>query len=140
MLSALGFISAHQGKVTEKTYTDTLWFLNYSATHPNATIWYTSSDMLLHIHSDASYLSEPRARRCAGGHYFLGDNRPDISDPPTTCPRLNDIIQSISRTMYKVMGSSAKAEIGAAYINSQEAILIRTLLLELGHPNPATPI
>ena len=38
------------------------------------------------------------------------------------------------------MGPAAKAEIGAAYINGQEAVPIRTLLRELGHPQPATPI
>ena len=38
------------------------------------------------------------------------------------------------------MGSAVEAEIGAAYINSQEAVPIRTLLRELGHPQPATPI
>ena len=42
--------------------------------------------------------------------------------------------------MSNVMGSAAKADIGAAYINGQEAVSIRTLLLELGHPQPATPI
>ena len=42
--------------------------------------------------------------------------------------------------MSNVMGSAAKAEIGAAYINGQEAVPIRTLLRELGHPQPATPI
>ena len=38
------------------------------------------------------------------------------------------------------MGSAAEAEIGAAYINGQEAMPIRTLLRELGHPHPAMPI
>ena len=38
------------------------------------------------------------------------------------------------------MGSAAEAEIGATYINGQEAAPIRTLLLELGHPQPANPI
>ena len=38
------------------------------------------------------------------------------------------------------MVSAAKAEIGAAYINDQEAVPIRTLLCKLGHPQPATPI
>ena len=42
--------------------------------------------------------------------------------------------------MSNVMGSADEAEIGAAYINGQEAVPIRTLLLELGHPQPATPI
>ena len=42
--------------------------------------------------------------------------------------------------MSNVMGSAAEAEIGAAYINVQEAVPIRTLLPELSHPQPATPI
>ena len=42
--------------------------------------------------------------------------------------------------MSNVMGSAAKAEIGAAYINGQEAVPIHSLLRKLGHPQPATPI
>ena len=42
--------------------------------------------------------------------------------------------------MSNVMGSAAEAEIGATYINSQESVPIHTLLLELGHPQPVTPI
>ena len=38
------------------------------------------------------------------------------------------------------MGSAAEAEIGAAYINSQEAVPIHPFLLKLGHPQPAIPI
>ena len=38
MLTALGSIAAQQAKGTEKTYSDTLWLLNHTATHPNATI------------------------------------------------------------------------------------------------------
>ena len=36
--------------------------LNYAATHPDATVRFRASDMILHIHSDASYLSKPKAR------------------------------------------------------------------------------
>ena len=60
--------------------------------------------------------------------------------PPTTRPRLNSPIHSIYRIMSNGMGLAAKSGIGATYINGQEAIPIRTLLLELGHPQPATPI
>ena len=42
--------------------------------------------------------------------------------------------------MSNIMGSAAEAEIGAAYINGQESVLIRTLLCKLGHRQPATPI
>ena len=59
MIAILDSIYAQQAKVTEQTYVDTLWLLNYSAMHHDATIRYTASDMVLHIHSDASYLSKP---------------------------------------------------------------------------------
>ena len=38
------------------------------------------------------------------------------------------------------MGYVAKAEIGATYINGQEAVPIRTLLRKLGHPQLAMPM
>ena len=93
--------------------------LNYAAKQPNSKIRYTASDMILYIHSDASYLSEPRDCSRAGGHYFLGDKHPDMTTPPTNSPRLNGPIHSISQIMSNVMGSAAEAEIGAAYINVQ---------------------
>ena len=140
MLTALGSIAAQQSKGTEKTYANTLWLLNYAATHPNSKIRYTTSDIILYIQSDASYLSETRAYSRASRHYFLSDKRPDMTTPPTNRPRLNKPIHSISRIMPNMMGSASEAEIGATYINGQEAIPIFTLLHKLGHPHTATPI
>ena len=57
MLTALGSIAEQQSKGTEKTYADNLWLINYAATHQTAKIRYTPSEMILYIHSDASYLS-----------------------------------------------------------------------------------
>ena len=96
--------------------------------------------MVLHIQSDASYLSKPRSHSRTGGHYFLGDIRPDMSKLPITRTRLNGVIYSISGIMSNVMGSDDEEKIGATYINIQEAVPIRTLLFKLGHPQPATPI
>ena len=95
ILTALGSIAAQQSKVTGKTYADTLWLLKYAATHPNAKIRYKAINMILYIHSDASYLSEPQARSRAGGQYFLGDKHPDMTTPPTNRPCLNGPIHSI---------------------------------------------
>jgi hypothetical protein len=47
--------------------------LDYLATHPDATLRYHASDMVLHIHSDASYLSVSNARSRLGGLFFLGN-------------------------------------------------------------------
>jgi hypothetical protein len=140
MLVALGTIAATQAKATKKTLDSTMLLLNYAASHPDATIRYRASDMILHIHSDASYLSEPKSRSRAGGHYFLSDLSTTPNEPPSQPPTLNGPLFTISRIMRNVMGSAAEAEIGATYINGQEAIPIRTTLEELGHPQPPTPM
>jgi hypothetical protein len=57
VLMPLNNIATEQTKATEKTQAATSQLLDYLATHPDATIRYHASDMILHIHSDASYLS-----------------------------------------------------------------------------------
>ena len=50
-------------------------FLDCVATHPDATLKFHASDMVLWAHSDASYLSEPKARSRAGGFYYLSSKQ-----------------------------------------------------------------
>ena len=38
------------------------------------------------------------------------------------------------------MASAAEAEVGALFVNGQDAIPLRNTLIELGHPQPPTPI
>jgi hypothetical protein len=56
VLMPLNDIAMEQTKATEKTQATTNQLLDYLATHPDATIRYHASDMILHIQSDASYL------------------------------------------------------------------------------------
>ncbi len=39
-----------------------------------------------------------------------------------------------------VMSSATEAEIGALYLNAREAVYLRQILVEMGHPQPPTPI
>ena len=110
MLVALGGLSSQQAKATAKIYDKVILFLNYAATHPYAFIQYHDSGMILNVHSDASYLSAPRARSRVGGHYILTDSFNDA----TTLPKSNVPIHSVSKIMDNVMGSAAEAEIVAA--------------------------
>jgi hypothetical protein len=57
----LNDIATEQTKATEKTQAAKNQVLDYLATHPDATIRYHASDMVLNIHSDASYLSVSNA-------------------------------------------------------------------------------
>ena len=119
MLVALDTLSSQQSKTTKPTYYTIMWLLNYAYSNPNATIWYTTSYMILYIHSDASYLSAPLARIFAGGYYFLSNRSHNLTKPPRTRLRINGPIHTVSKIMSNVMGSAAEAEIGATYINGQ---------------------
>ena len=58
MLMALSIIATEQTQGTQTTKEKAEHFLTYAATHPNDTIKFYKSDMILKIHSDASYLSK----------------------------------------------------------------------------------
>jgi hypothetical protein len=106
--------------------------LDYIATQEDAVITYKASDMILAVHSDASYLSEPKARSRAGGHFFLSAA---VDAPPN-----NGAILNIAHIIKHVMASATEAELAALYIVAREAVYIRIILDELGHKQPATPL
>jgi hypothetical protein len=90
--------------------------------------------MILHIHSDASYLSENEAKSRAGGFFYMGNNT------KTNKKLTNGAILIISKVLKHVMSSAAEAEIGAVFINAKERALLRTTLEELGQKQPHTPM
>eukprot|EP00804_Cyclotella_cryptica_P004492 CCRYP_017634-RA/>CCRYP_017634-RA protein AED:0.15 eAED:0.15 QI:0/0/0/1/1/1/2/0/934 len=132
MLPALGSLATQQAAPTQNTMSKIHQFLDYAMTHPDAMITYRASNMILAVHSDASYLSETKARSRAGGHFFLSEDDPS--------PRNNGAILTLAQIIKPVMSSAAEAELGALYINARETIPQRHLLNELGHPQPPTPI
>jgi hypothetical protein len=70
-------IATEQTKATEKTQSAADQLFDYLATHPDATIRYHNSDMILHIHSDASYLSVFHVHSKVGGLFYCGDKPPN---------------------------------------------------------------
>jgi hypothetical protein len=51
-------LASEQSNATEETVDKVIKMLNYCNTRPETKIRYHASDMILHIHSDASYLRE----------------------------------------------------------------------------------
>ena len=84
--------------------------------------------MVLHFHSDASYLSKPGALSRVGGQYFLGNKSADPTKPSLTDSPLNGPIHTVSKILHNMMASKAEAEISATFHNVQEAVPIRTTL------------
>jgi hypothetical protein len=132
MLTALSAIASAQAEPTEETMTRCKQFLDYAATHQDAILTYKASDMVLVVHCDASYLSEPKARSRAGGHFFLSS---DCEDPAN-----NGAVLNLAQLIKAVMSSAAAAELGALYINAREAVPQRMTLAEMGHKQPQTPM
>ena len=110
MLTALSAIASAQSEPTEETMTRCKQFLDYAATHQDAILTYKASDMVLVVHSDASYLSEPKARSRAGGHFFLSSDCEDPAD--------NGAVLNLAQLIKAVMSSAAEADLGALYINA----------------------
>jgi hypothetical protein len=61
LLLALRSLASQQAKPTEKTMELCKKFLDYMATQEEAILTYRASKMVLAIHSNALYLSEPKA-------------------------------------------------------------------------------
>jgi hypothetical protein len=130
----INVLASEQSKATEVTADKVKKLLNYCNTHPETKIQYHAYEMILHIHSDASYLSEDEAKSRAGGFFYMGNAT--RNDKKLT----NGAIIIVSKVLKHVMSSAAEAEIGAFFINAKEGAVLRTTLEELGHKQPPTPM
>ena len=143
ILVPVGTLASQQSQATQSTYKSLSQLLDYLATHPDASIRYNASDMILWVHSDASYLSESHARSRSGGYFYLSNRLNNPTQPPLPTdplPSHNGPIYIHSSIMKNVMSSAAEAEVGALFDNSKEAARIRLTLQDMGHPQHATPI
>ena len=83
----------------------------------------------------ASCLSAPHAQSRAGGYFFLS------SLPVDGGPiKLNGAIHITCTILKLVTASTAKAKLGALFLNAHEAKVLHLTLAKLGHPQPPTPI
>ena len=90
--------------------------------------------MVLNIHLNASYLSEPKAHSRACGHFFMG------SVPSEGKPiKLNGTFHLLCLILQCVVASAAEAELGALFMNWQEGMIFNATLEDLGHPQPQIP-
>jgi hypothetical protein len=133
VLMPLNDIATEQTNATEKTQAATNQMLDYLATHPDATIQYHASDMVLHIHKDASYLSVSNTRSRLGGLFFLGNK----SHRQET---LNGSILNVDAVIKNVVDSAAESEVVSCFHNAQSGDPLRVTLTELGHTQPPTPL
>jgi hypothetical protein len=110
LIMPINVLASEQSRATSYTADKVIKLLNYYNTHPETTIRYHASDMILYIHSDASYLSEREAKSRAGGFFYMGNSA-------NTANRITNGATFIISTVLKhVMSSAAEAEIGAVFL------------------------
>ena len=107
ILPTLNDISSSQAKPTENTNKKIMMLLDYLSTYPNATIRFTSSEMILHVDSDAAFLVAPKARSHVVGFYYCSD---DYNKSTTPYSVLNGPIHIECKTLKHVVASAAEVE------------------------------
>ena len=88
--------------------------------------------MELNLHSDASYLSEPKAKSRADGHFWLEKKNDEYFN--------NGAIVTLSSVIKHVMSSASKADLAALFYNCKAAVPLCITLEEMGHRQPNTPV
>jgi hypothetical protein len=114
---------------------DVSHLLDYCSTHPESTIRYFASDMQLEIHSDASYLSETKAKSRIGGYFYVSNKTSSPKKPLSNGP-----LFCHTTVLKHVVSSVAEAELGALFVNAKEGTVTRTTLAEVGHNQDATEL
>jgi hypothetical protein len=89
--------------------------------------------MILHIHSDASYLSVSNASSRLGGLFFCSKKSPQEDN-------LNGSILNVASVIKYVVAFTAESEVGACFQNAQSGAPLRVTLAELGHIQPQIPL
>jgi hypothetical protein len=120
LLPALSALASQQANPMEQTLVLCKQFLDYMASQDEAVLTYKASNMVLAIHSNASYLSKLKACSHTKGHMFMAE-RDGI-------PTNNGAILNISQIIRAVMSSAAEAELGALFINAKIAVSMRHTL------------
>ena len=139
ILTATCALASEQAAPTLATIARLNRLLSFVSAHPNGRKIYRASDMILRIHSDASYLSRPNAGSVAGSFHYLGSSYFFHPTLPDDSP-INHPVSAHSTKIPVVVSFVAEAEYAALYASARIAVDERQILANLGHPQPPTVI
>ena len=133
MLGAVCRLGSKQAHPTARVLEAAEHLLQYAATYPDATLRWYKSDMLLSVDADGSYLSEADARSRAAVFINL------VSRTADSHPH-NHPVELKSSIIGTVVSSTSACEYASTFEGGQLAFPLRTLLEDLGWPQPPTTI
>ena len=88
--------------------------------------------MILAIHSDAYYLSDKDAKSRSGGNFYPTNKNDEQLK--------NRFILTLSSIIKNVMASASEADMAVLFYNYKEAVPLRFMLEEMGHPQSRMPV
>ena len=106
MIVTLNSIAEEQANSTEATAKSVTQLLNYAATHYESITRYPASRIILHIHSNDSFLSDPEAKIRVGGYQYLRTASAYTNKPPLKQPPLNGPVHVECTTMRNFLASA----------------------------------
>jgi hypothetical protein len=98
----LNDIATEHTNVMKKTQAAKNQMIDYFTTHPDATIRYQASDMILYIHSDSPYIIVSNAQSHLSVLFFL-ENKPPKQET------INESILSVAAVIKNVVASAAES-------------------------------
>ena len=138
MLKAIKFFSQLQSRPTRDTEEKARMSLDYATMYPNEILSYKSSDMVLHVDSDATYLTMPEARSCYADRFYLSDWT--SLSPIKPNQERNAPIHTECKTIRNIVSSTTEVETYGIFNNGKTAIGMRQELITLDHKQPSTPL
>ena len=109
----------------------------YMENYPNAVIRHKAIDVVLHVDSDAAYLTIPEARFFYAGIFYLRDW--PSPRPVKTTPKRNGRIHTECKTIHNVVSSSSESETCGTLNTRKTSIDMWPALIALYHKQTATP-
>ena len=98
LLMPLNVVASEQTSPTEETMQKCRQFLDYISSQEEAVLTFQASDMILEIHSDASFLSEAKARSRVGGNFFISSDE-DIQCNNGAVLNISQIIKAVASSL-----------------------------------------
>ena len=120
MIVELDSITAEQANSTQSTTKSVTQLINYTATHSDDITRYHTSVMFLHIHSDSSFLSYPKAKSRAGRYHYCSTKSADLNKAPLKQPSLNRPDHLKDTTTHNIIAITMEVELGSLFVNLSE--------------------
>eukprot|EP00957_Ditylum_brightwellii_P066297 5032543-Ditylum_brightwellii.AAC.2 len=121
----------------ENTNNSATWLMDYLSTYPDGRICYYAGNMQLRVDSNAMYIVQAGAKSCYACHFYCA-SLPDLLNY-NQAPH-NGAVHTECKTLCNVVCPTAEAECSGLFHNTQMAVVICNMFIDMGHPQEPTRV